>query len=77
MLRREKADTLHGEATLPERTVKIVSCKFNAAELSFYAALENKTVKQVKRIQYDEARARGAYMHILVYLLRLRQGLFG
>lgn len=75
MLRRRKDDQLNGKAILqlPERTVKIVQCDFDSEEHSFYMALESKLSTEVDKLM-NAGEAQKNFHHILVMLLRLRQG---
>src|ERR1700761_1580544 len=72
MLRRVKAqlDCLK----LPNRSMKLISCKFNASEKAFYTALQTCAESLIARIQAKKSMTGGTkYMSILVLLLRLRQ----
>lgn len=73
MLRRTKNQILNGKPLLqlPERTLELVECSFNASEKEFYRLLENRMTSEVnKLVQSDNVN----YTHVLVLLLRLRQG---
>jgi SNF2 family DNA or RNA helicase len=76
MLRRQKNQTLNGKPllNLPKRTVSIVSCPFDASELAFYNALENKMEHVIEKLM-SQTKGNSAYMSVLLLLLRLRQGL--
>ncbi|KAJ7194709.1 SNF2 family N-terminal domain-containing protein, partial [Mycena pura] len=72
MLRRVKAqlDCLK----LPNRSVKLISCKFNASEKAFYTALQTCADSLIARIQAKKSMTGGTkYISVLVLLLRLRQ----
>lgn len=75
MLRRKKDHMLNGKAILelPERTVNIEKCEFDADELSFYKALESKMSTEVDKLM-NAGQAQKNYTNIIVMLLRLRQG---
>lgn len=75
MLRRKKDHQLNGKAILhlPERTIKVEACKFDSEEHSFYMALENKMSTEVDKLM-NAGQAQKNLTHILVMLLRLRQG---
>lgn len=73
MLRRTKTQILNGRPLLelPERILELVECSFNASEKEFYRLLENRMTSEVnKLVQSDKV----SYTHVLVLLLRLRQG---
>ena len=73
MLRRTKNQILNGKPLLqlPERNLELVECSFNATEKEFYRLLENRMTSEVnKLVQSDKVN----YTHVLVLLLRLRQG---
>lgn len=73
MLRRTKNQILNGKPLLqlPERILNLVECCFNATEKEFYRLLENRMTSEVnKLVQSDHVN----YTHVLVLLLRLRQG---
>ena len=75
MLRRKKDHVLNGKPILqlPKRTVEVVQCDFDPEEYSFYMALENKMSTEVDKLMNAE-KAQNNYTHVLVMLLRLRQG---
>ncbi|KAG6811355.1 hypothetical protein H0H92_007820 [Tricholoma furcatifolium] len=72
MLRRQKDQQLNGKALieLPERTVTIVSCPFDASEKAFYTALETKMEGVIEKLMGN---GQSNYMSVLLLLLRLRQ----
>lgn len=73
MLRRTKNQILNGKPLiqLPERILELVECSFSASEKEFYRLLENRMSSEVnKLVQSDKVN----YTHVLVLLLRLRQG---
>ena len=76
MLRRQKTQIMNGKPLieLPKRTVNIVSCPFDASELAFYNALENKMEHVIEKLM-SQSKGNSAYMSVLLLLLRLRQGL--
>jgi SNF2 family DNA or RNA helicase len=77
MLRRQKTQILNGKPLieLPKRTVNIISCPFDASELAFYNALENKMEHVIEKLM-SQSKGNSAYMSVLLLLLRLRQGLW-
>ena len=77
MLRRRKTDILNGKALveLPKRTVEIVPCDFDEEERSFYTSLEEKITSAMEKVMAAGDIQR-SYTHILVLLLRLRQGMY-
>nr|GAT50030.1 DNA repair protein RAD5 [Mycena chlorophos] len=59
---------------LPNKTVKLISCPFDAQELAFYRALKDVSNAILKRLlKNKEMDGSRKYMNILVLLLRLRQ----
>lgn len=76
MLRRKKTDNLNGKALvdLPARTIEIVPCDFDEEERSFYTNLEEKITSAMEKVMQAGDMQR-SYTHILVLLLRLRQGM--
>lgn len=76
MLRRKKTDILNGKALvdLPARTVQIVTCDFDEEERSFYTNLEEKITSAMEKVM-QAGDMQKSYTHILVLLLRLRQGM--
>ncbi|KAF5323139.1 hypothetical protein D9611_009212 [Ephemerocybe angulata] len=76
MLRRRKNDTLNGKVLieLPKRTVEVVPCPFDAHEKNFYESLETKMETVLDKLMKDaNGKGGGAYMSVLLLLLRLRQ----
>jgi SNF2 family DNA or RNA helicase len=75
MLRRKKDHVLNGKPILqlPERIVEVVQCDFDPEEYSFYMALESKMSTEVDKLM-NAGKAQNNYTHVLVMLLRLRQG---
>ncbi|KAJ7256478.1 SNF2 family N-terminal domain-containing protein [Mycena haematopus] len=75
MLRRTKTQQLNGEAliTLPPRIIKVISCEFAPSEQAFYSALETKMEGVIEKIIKQSGGGGGAYIGVLVLLLRLRQ----
>lgn len=77
MLRRRKDDNMNGKALieLPARNLEVISCPFDAAEKSFYNALEGKMESTLDKLMSDKSKSAGSnYMSVLLLLLRLRQG---
>jgi len=77
MLRRTKDHILNGKPiiTLPARNISVVQCKFDTEEHAFYKTLsERMTTELDKLLKADEATK--SYTHVLLMLLRLRQGEF-
>jgi len=74
MLRRQKDDILNGKRLieLPKRTVKIISCPFDALEKALYASLETKMNETLEKLMNSDKGNK--YMSVLLLLLRLRQG---
>ena|ERR1700729_2878414 len=75
MLRRRKDHILNGKPILqlPERTVNVVQCEFDPEEYAFYMALESKMSTEVDKLM-NAGEAQKNYTHVLVMLLKLRQG---
>ncbi|KAJ7112399.1 SNF2 family DNA-dependent ATPase [Mycena crocata] len=75
MLRRTKTQQLNGKALvdLPPRTVKVISCAFDASEQAFYTALETKMEGVIEKIMRQSGGGGSAYIGVLLLLLRLRQ----
>ena len=73
MLRRTKNQILNGKPLLelPERILKLVECTFSASEKEFYRLLEIRMTSEVNKLVQSE---HVNYTHVLVLLLRLRQG---
>jgi SNF2 family DNA or RNA helicase len=75
MLRRTKNHVLNGKPiiTLPARNVSVVQCKFDSDEHTFYKTLSQRMTTELdKLVQANEASKN--YTHVLLMLLRLRQG---
>ncbi|KAJ7217076.1 SNF2 family N-terminal domain-containing protein [Mycena pura] len=76
MLRRTKTQQINGKmlVDLPSRTIKVMSCTFNASEREFYTALETRVESVMDKLMKRSAAGGGsAYMGVLLLLLRLRQ----
>ena len=75
MLRRKKTDAINGGPLLelPNRTIEVVPCDFNNEEREFYNALENKIEEAMEKF-IKAGDVMKNYTHVLVLLLRLRQG---
>ncbi|KXN88440.1 hypothetical protein AN958_07346 [Leucoagaricus sp. SymC.cos] len=75
MLRRRKNDKLNGKTliTLPQRTVEVISCPFDASERAFYTSLENKMDETLEKLMSSK-NGGNRYISVLLLLLRLRQG---
>lgn len=73
MLRRTKNQILNGKPLLhlPERILELVECNFSASEKAFYRLLETRMTSEVNKLVQSE---NVNYTHVLVLLLRLRQG---
>ena len=73
MLRRTKNQILNGKPLLelPERILELVECTFTASEKEFYRLLETRMTSEVNKLVQSE---HVNYTHVLVLLLRLRQG---
>lgn len=73
MLRRTKNQILNGKPLLelPERTLELVECTFSPSEKEFYRLLETRMTSEVDKLVRSE---NVNYTHVLVLLLRLRQG---
>lgn len=76
MLRRRKDDIINGKKLieLPQRTVEVISCPFDAAERTFYEALENKMDEVLEKLLNQDKGSK--YISVLLLLLRLRQGMY-
>jgi SNF2 family DNA or RNA helicase len=75
MLRRTKDFVLNGKPiiTLPARHLTVVQCKFDSDEQAFYKTLSQRMTNELdKLVQANEASKN--YTHVLLMLLRLRQG---
>ncbi|KAG1743712.1 SNF2 family N-terminal domain-containing protein [Suillus paluster] len=76
MLRRTKDFVLNGKPiiSLPARHLSVVQCKFDSDEQAFYQTLSRRMTNELdKLVQANEASKN--YTHVLLMLLRLRQGL--
>lgn len=74
MLRRTKDHILNGKPiiTLPARNLSVVQCKFDPDEHAFYKMLSERMTSELDKLLADEASK--TYTHVLLMLLRLRQG---
>ena len=75
MLRRRKDLVLNGQPILhlPARNVVITPCEFDKDEKTFYFALENKMFTELDNLVRADLTSKN-YTHVLLMLLRLRQG---
>ena len=76
MVRRKKTDNLNGQVLveLPARNIEIVTCDFDKEERTFYGNLEEKITSATEKV-VQAGEMQKSYTHILVLLLRLRQGM--
>ena len=77
MLRRTKNQTLNGRPLLelPGRNLDLIECQFDPAEKEFYVRLQDRMTSEVNKLVNENANVN--YTHVLVLLLRLRQGKCG
>lgn len=74
MLRRTKNQILNGRPLLelPARNLDLIECQFDEVEKEFYLRLQNRMTSEVNKLVNQNANVN--YTHVLVLLLRLRQG---
>jgi len=74
MLRRIKNQILNGRPLLelPERNLDLIECQFDSMEKEFYVRLQNRMTSEVNKLVNENGNVN--YTHVLVLLLRLRQG---
>lgn len=77
MLRRVKTTMINGRPILelPNRKIDVVDCPFDADERAFYESVNERVQTSLNKLEKQGGAAKN-YTHMLVLLLRLRQGLY-
>lgn len=75
MLRRTKTQIINGKPilNLPDRSVAVVECEFDAEEQQFYTAVVDRTELTLNKYAKSGTLSNN-FTSVLILLLRLRQG---